>query len=197
MFKLTYLLILFGVSLTSSGMNGENSISAYAFEDLVFKKCKNPCQLKPRLGNPFTIEWEIKRMETESGNRNFVEIKLNGKEFGPLKIGSGQDGPFPFSQELAFNDHRFQLYSILSSVHARTSYSYYFRREGDTFYLLSSEPVLTLSYDYNAKDKKENERFYGIQGDGPDRYGRSQYRRTNYKLEGNRLIITEEDLLLK
>ena len=135
--------------------------------------------LPPKVGDPFTIEWKIKHVETDEGNSHFATIILNGKKFEDLKIGTGEGSPFPFTQNLVFDDHHFRLYSVHSTGHATTSYRHYFRRHGDTFYLVNPSPTLTLNYDYSAQ------MFYGIQGQG-----RSQYRRTNYKLEENRLIET-------
>ena len=121
-------------------------------------------------------------METESGNSDFATIKLNDKQFGLLEVWATETGPFPFTQYLIFDDYRFQLYSIPSTTHATTSYSYYFRREGESFYLLSSEAIPILKYDYNAIEKKENERFFGMEG-----YGRGLWMKVNYKLKGNRI----------
>ena len=79
--------------------------------------------------------------------------------------------------------------------------SYFFRREGDTFYLLTDEPIPTLSYDYDNSDgRRENERFYGDVGMGgysfPGGPGNGpSYTRFYFRLEGNRLVEIDEKRL--
>ena len=182
MVRLIFLMIFMNVLPN----NVLGKIHSYAFEELLLNKCNNSCDLHPKTGTPFRIEYVIERREIAGGGTDdFADIKLNGKRFKQLKSGSAERGYLPFYQEYFFDDHKFQIYSLSSSIHATTSYNYYFRRLGDTFYLLGEDAFPALSYDYDNTDRKQNERFYALEG-----HGRGQYMRTNYKLEDNLLIQT-------
>ena len=55
--KLSKIFVIVGLVVSmaiNANRNGDsNSVKAYAFEKLVFKKCKNPCELKPKIERPF------------------------------------------------------------------------------------------------------------------------------------------------
>ena len=198
MLKLLVFVYLFICS--SNAFTEKKEISLYGFKELYSKSCKNPCQLKPEIGTPFRIEWKYKiREDEETSSRHFIELTLNGKKFELIEASPQKNMPLQFYQELIFNDHRFQIYSLPSSNGTRTAFSYYFRRINDVFYLLTTSPIPTLEYDYNTKEKKENEKFFSINGIGGYYFNKDgieigpQYRKTNYRLEDNRLIETSTE----
>ena len=163
----------------------KNKFHAIAFEELYYKKCRGKCTLKPLVGTPFQIEYKIRETKTKSdGYQGYADITLNGKEFPPLTVGVLASDPLPFHQGHFFEDHRFQIYTLSSSTHARNFYDYYFVRQGDEFFLLSDLPLPGVFYDYD-KEGGFNEKFYAL-----EHYGGGEGRRINYKLENNRFIET-------
>ena len=178
--------------------NNERKRLSYEFKDILLKLCKNPCKLKPKVGKPFNIEWFKKENnKKEIPHKSFIEIRLNSKYFDLFEALPERENPLPFAQKLFFSDHRYQIYSFTVSVGSTTGYDYYFRRIGDVFHLLNPDPIPMLNYDYNAKGKDNNENFFSIgsfRGRHFDKNGKKatlESIRTNYKLEDNRLIVTE------
>ena len=179
---------LFGCCLFAN----EIDFSAYIFKELSptkWKGCGNPCslELSPYIGSSFDIEYTF----YECGKRTIcVNLKLNGKSFSIKEIAmSSVTRPLPFVQKYFFSDHRFQIYTIPSSMHIHTGYNHYFRRDGDIFHYLGR--FVAISYDYEEKKKKDNERFFADQGGGG-----GNYRRTYYKLENNAFIEIGSKLFL-
>ena len=136
------------------------------------------------------MEYRVVRKEVGGrGMLEVAELTLNGKKFELVGDGSWSDTLTGLTQYIFFENHPFQMYELTSSVHTRALMSYFFKRDGDTFYLLTDEPVPILSYD------PKTEMFYGDLGmggygftgnpdDGPS------YTRVYFKLEGNRLVET-------
>ena len=181
--RLPVLCILFGV--LSAVYAQEPRSYAYAFNNLDPRRCRNSCTLDPDPGEPFSIEYKI-RQEEEGGER-FVDLKFDGKAMAPLKISiSSVDRSLPFYQMAYFPDHRFQIYLLMADAHVSTSYDHYFIRNNNGFHYLGYFP--SVSYDYNAKEKKENERFYSNMG-----IGRGEYIRLHYKLDGVSLVETTSE----
>ena len=191
MLKSVILAAIFGV--TSAVLAQE--VRSYGFEDIIFGRCNNSCVLVPDVGPPFKLEYRVVKSEAEGGLMSeSAELILNGKKFILSGTGSWGDSPISFTQYLFFDNHRFQMYKITSSVHTRTSLHYYFIRKGNEFYLLTPEPVPTLSYDYGATiGKKDNEKFFGVVGEGGYNFDGSlekgpSYTRVFFRLEENRLV---------
>ena len=176
------LIIFVALSITHNLL--ASASKSYAFKELRSKICNNSCTLNPFVGKPFDIEFNIQKMgDEETGFEYFANIKLNGKNFGPLRVPpSVQNGRLPFHQEIFFEKQLFQIFSLDSSKHVSTGYHYYFIRNGDTFHLLGKEPFATLFYNNTGKSDND-ERFYVLVG-----YGRGNYVRQDYKLDGNRLV---------
>ena len=165
------------------------ALKSYAFRELRSGQCGNSCTLKPKVGTPFKVEYDIVGEEAaEGGISHFVNLKLNGKTFSSLKIPSPHRGRLFFYQDLFFNNHRFQIYSLPSPRHTRhisTSYHHYFIRRDNEFYYSGILP--SIFYDYDEQAKPAEERFYVLVD-----YGRGQYVRAYYRLEESRLVESVE-----
>ncbi len=170
--------IIIGLLISLSALG-----DAYVFRKLRSQTCNGSCVLVPIVGETFRIKYNVQQKITDSGSSYFSDINLNGKDFKELEVPDSSVRRLPFYQKLFFNDHRFQIYVLNSSDHVATRYHYYFVRQGNDFFLLNSQPIATLFYDYQAANKKADERFYVQVG-----YGQGQYVRQNYKLEKNQLI---------
>ena len=186
MVKLTVLVALLNIQAAALAQGA----TGYAFEDLFYKRCNNSCTLTPKVGAPFRVEYRTTNKEIEGrGTLEVAELTLNGKKFELVGDGSWSDTLTDLTQYFFFENHRFRMYELPSSMHTRASLSYFFKRDGDTFYLLTDEPIPILSYD------PEGERFYGDLGMGgygftSDPDDGPSYTRVYFKLEGNRLVET-------
>ena len=161
-------------------------VGSIGFNKILDRVCNESCTLEPLVGTPFHIEYRIERRGSEEkGFGYFTVITLNGKTFKPLRTAySPINGRLPFHQNLFFDNHRFQIFSLTSSRHISTEYLFYFVREGDTFHLLGDEAFPGISYGCGeATARHPNGCFHANVG-----YGRGQYFRQNYKLDGHRLI---------
>ena len=158
------------------------------FNELYYKTCNKSCTLQPEIGKPFNITYRIEKDGNEEEGIDYLAaVTLNGKGFKLLRTSYNSiDESLPFYQEKFFEDHRFQIFSLLSSRHMTSDYSFYFVRDGDEFYLLDDDALPGMAYDYGATDKPANERFYAEVG-----YGRGRYARQNYKLDGHRFVEIE------
>ena len=169
------LFLVFSLNTLASG--------SIAFNELYHKSCNKSCTLKPEIGEPFHIEYHIeKRGGEENGVGYFAVITLNGKTFKPLRtVYEPIGGRLLFHQEMFFDDHRFQIFSLVSSQHASTEYLFYFIRDGNTFHLLGDKAFPGMAYGCEPTNKHPKECFYAEVG-----YGRGEYVRQNYKLDGHR-----------
>ena len=156
-----------------------------AFRELYFDFCNNACTLEPSVGKPFDIEYRIERDgDDEEGIDYLATITLNGKMFKPLSIAYNPiDGRLPFYQNKFFDNHRFQIFSLVSSQHVSTEYLFYFVRDGNEFHLLGEDAFPGIAYGCAGTNKSDNECFYAQVG-----YGQGQYVRQNYKLDGHRFV---------
>ena len=195
-------MVLFAVLNVSAAALGQSAkaqeVTVFAFEKLAFNECNGSCILTPQVGSPFKIEYKFtKKPIEEGGTVNLVEVKLNDKEFALQGVAAREGSPLPFTQCLFFEDHHFQIYKMASYASTRTLFSYYFLRRGDTFHLLTDEPIPELSYDYvNNGGRRELGRFYGDLGMGGYDFtggqsGVQSHTRFYFSLEGNRLVQTE------
>ena len=183
--RLPVLCILFG--FLSAVHAQEQGSHAYIFDNLYSRVCNKSCTLDPDPGEPFSIEYKIR--QEEEGGKHFVDLKLDGTAISSLNIFLNfLDDPLPFHQMAYFPDHRFQIYSLVAHTHASTSYDHYFIRDKNGFHYLGYFP--SISYDYNAKEKKENEKFYADVG-----VGEGKYIRQHYKLDGARFVETTSELI--
>ena len=155
------------------------------FDELYYKTCNESCTLKPSVGKSFNIQYRIEKDGSEEEGFDYLAvITLNGKTFKPLRTAYEPiSDRLLFHQEMFFPDHRFQIFSLISSQHISTEYLFYFVRDGDTFHLLGDKAFPGMAYGCGATDKNPNECFYAEVG-----YGRGQYVRQSYKLDGHRFV---------
>ena len=122
MVKLTALVALLNIQAAALAQEA----IGYAFEDLFYKRCNNSCTLTPKVGDPFRVEYRVVRKEVGGrGMLEVAELTLNGKKFELVGDGSWSDTLTGLTQYIFFENHPFQMYKLVSSVHTRTILNYY------------------------------------------------------------------------
>ena len=140
------------------------------------RSCSPFCQMRFPAQRPFTLSYQRKMF---GENENF-QLKLNDRLFHLDNVNhfNNTQTDLPFYQYRFYDDHRYQMYGLLSSEGFVNDYYHYFIRDDDNFHHLGYYPSLTYDEEFDY--------FISVEKDGP----RNQT--STYKLEGRKLVPTKE-----